>query len=85
MNDIDPHRIPCRQVVERVTDYLEGALSPEELIAFEQHVVMCHGCSATLANIRAVERATRRLAVQELDDALFQKLSSVLQTLSTPT
>jgi anti-sigma factor RsiW len=34
----------CRELVELVTDYLEGALAPAERARFEAHVADCPGC-----------------------------------------
>jgi anti-sigma factor RsiW len=43
----------CQELVELVTDYLEGALSPEDVARFEAHVAACPGCEAYLAQVRA--------------------------------
>ncbi len=81
---IDPHHLACRDAVELVTDYLEGALPPAELLAFEEHVVLCDGCAAHLANLRRVRKATRRVAVEALDAGLFGKLCNVLSMSPSP-
>jgi anti-sigma factor RsiW len=44
----------CRQAVELVTDYLEGALSPGQRRRFEAHVARCPDCPEYLAQMRAV-------------------------------
>ena len=36
--------VACRELVELVTDYLEGALQPAERRRFEAHVAGCDGC-----------------------------------------
>jgi anti-sigma factor RsiW len=36
--------ITCQEVVELVTDYLEGALPADEASLFEQHLNFCDGC-----------------------------------------
>ena len=46
----------CREVVEIVTEYLEGTLALEELEALEQHLAGCNGCTAYVEQIRAVIR-----------------------------
>jgi anti-sigma factor RsiW len=40
-----PGGLACAQLVELVTDYLEGALSAEERRRFEQHISSCDGCA----------------------------------------
>ena len=50
----------CRELVELVTDYLEGALSPADTARFEQHLTGCDGCVAYLDEIRTtIELAGR--------------------------
>jgi anti-sigma factor RsiW len=82
---IDPHNLECRDAVELVSDYLEGALRPEELLAFEEHLVLCDGCAVHLENLRRVCRATRGLAVHDLDTDLFHKLAGALRMPPSPT
>jgi anti-sigma factor RsiW len=36
--------ITCREVVELVGDYLEGALPVDQASLFEQHLNFCDGC-----------------------------------------
>ncbi len=36
--------LTCREIVELVTDYTEGALPPAERVRFEKHLVCCPGC-----------------------------------------
>lgn len=42
----------CREFVELVTDYLEGALPVEERRRFEEHLAECHGCAGYLEDAR---------------------------------
>jgi anti-sigma factor RsiW len=42
----------CREFVELVTDYLEGALPEEERIRFEGHLAECDGCAGYLEDMR---------------------------------
>ncbi len=44
--------IVCRQAVELVTDYLEGALSRRDRRRFEAHLRACPNCTAYLEQIR---------------------------------
>jgi anti-sigma factor RsiW len=56
--------LPCRELVELVTDYLEGALAPAERARFEAHVAGCAGCETYLEQLRttiAIARATGEL------------------------
>ena len=58
--------LSCQELVELVTDYLEGAL-PEELRArFEQHISHCSGCTTYLEQMRATIAATGTLTPESL-------------------
>jgi anti-sigma factor RsiW len=49
----------CRELVELVTDYLEGALPPEDVARFESHVAACPGCASYLEQVRTTIAVTR--------------------------
>ena len=57
--------LACVEVVEIVTDYLEGALPAAEASRLERHLETCPGCSEYLEQLRAgrrlAERPDRRL------------------------
>jgi len=53
--------IPCQEMVELVTDYLEGALSWRERRRFERHIAGCDGCRAYLEQMRQTLRVLGRL------------------------
>ena len=42
----------CRDLVELVTDYLEGALPGERRRQFEAHLLDCPGCEAYVGQMR---------------------------------
>ena len=42
----------CRDAVELVTDYLDGALSPAERRRFEKHLILCPHCAEYLRQIQ---------------------------------
>jgi anti-sigma factor RsiW len=44
--------LSCRALVELVSDYLEGALPPDEHSRFEAHVAGCGNCAAYLRQMR---------------------------------
>jgi anti-sigma factor RsiW len=58
--------LSCQELVELVTDYLEGALPSELRDRFEQHIAHCSGCQAYLKQMRATIRATGTLTVDSL-------------------
>jgi anti-sigma factor RsiW len=49
----------CQELVELVTDYLEGALRREDVARFEAHVAACPGCETYLAQVQTTIALTR--------------------------
>jgi len=49
---IDERALTCKELVELVTDYLEGALSSDDKERFETHLAACDGCAAYLQQMR---------------------------------
>ncbi len=56
----------CRQVVELVSDYLEGVLPRAERRRFERHLRACPNCTAYLEQMRVTIAATGRLTPEDL-------------------
>jgi anti-sigma factor RsiW len=59
--------LSCREVVELVTAYLEGALSEAEEVRFEEHLAMCDGCAAYLDQMRRTISLVGRLDPDAVD------------------
>jgi anti-sigma factor RsiW len=55
--------ITCLELTEVLTDYLEGAMPPEDVEAFEAHLLLCEGCVNYVAQMRQTIRVTRELHV----------------------
>jgi anti-sigma factor RsiW len=66
--------LTCAEVVELVTAYLDGALSPRDTERFEEHLAPCDGCSAYLEQMRATIAATGALRTGDLPPALEERL-----------
>ena len=60
MTDPMAEDLECRQVVEAVTDYLEGAMAPRDRLRFDHHLALCEGCQDYLEQMRAVIRVAGR-------------------------
>jgi anti-sigma factor (TIGR02949 family) len=63
MTDPAARELDCREVVEVVTDYLEGAMAPDERRRFNQHLADCEGCQDYLEQIGTVIRVVGRPVV----------------------
>ncbi len=73
----DPHRhdpLVCKEFVELVTDYLEGALSPDEAALFEQHLNFCDGCDWYVDQLRTTIATVGRIEQEEVPPAMRAKL-----------
>jgi anti-sigma factor RsiW len=69
----------CRQVVELMTDYLEGALSGTDRARFEEHIAGCDGCRAYLAQLATTRRVLRQLADEPIPPDLQAELLKTFQ------
>jgi anti-sigma factor RsiW len=56
-----PRAVACQDVVELVTDFLEGALPPGVRSGVERHLRACRTCAAYLEQVRTMLRALGRL------------------------
>ena len=55
------HEITCRELVEIVTDYLEGTMPARRRRRFERHLGGCDGCTHYLEQMRTTIALTSRL------------------------
>lgn len=67
----------CRQVVELVSDYLEGALPRSERRRFERHLAGCEHCTEYLAQMRATIALTGRLEPEDLTPQMREEFSAL--------
>ena len=51
--------VTCRQFVELITDYFEGALAPRTHSQVEEHLVMCDWCTTYAEQMQATIVALR--------------------------
>src|SRR5216684_3670120 len=50
---IEPSAMPCEGVRQRLEQYLDGALSPDEHAAMRSHLSLCQTCHAEAGGIEA--------------------------------
>jgi anti-sigma factor RsiW len=56
----------CKELVELVTEYLEGTLPNETRIRMESHLSGCDGCTHYLEQMRQTIRLTGQLREESL-------------------
>ena len=64
----------CRQVVELVTDYLEGTMAPRERARFESHIADCPNCRRYLAQMRTTLAVLGRIEPEAVDPKAMAEL-----------
>jgi len=57
--------IACEYVWEQISEYLDGALTPEMLVMIQKHLEHCEICSAILD-------ATRNILILTADEKVFE-------------
>ena len=67
-------QIVCKQAVELVTDYLEGALPARERARFEAHLRECPHCTEYLEQIRRTIAAVGRVEPESLEPEVKTEL-----------
>jgi predicted anti-sigma-YlaC factor YlaD len=61
--------LTCKELVEVITDYLEGRMLPERRLLFEEHVAFCSWCQTYLDQMRETIRLTGMLTEGDLSPA----------------
>lgn len=62
--------LTCQELVELVTDYLDGVMPADERARFEAHLDDCPYCSTYLDQIRQTIRLTGRLSEATLPEEI---------------
>jgi len=71
--------LTCQELIELVTDYLEGALPSPERRRFEDHLKGCTGCARYLAQIRQTIEIVGELREEAIGDEAKSELLSVFR------
>jgi anti-sigma factor RsiW len=66
--------LTCAEVVELVTDYLEGRLPDYDRRRFDEHVAICEGCATYLEQMRATIATAGRVRAADLPPELGERL-----------
>jgi anti-sigma factor RsiW len=64
----------CRQAVELMSDYLDGALSVGDRVRLEAHLAGCPHCSEYLAQLRVTIDALGRAEPEALSDEAVDEM-----------
>ena len=69
-----PNPLSCQELVELVTDYLDGRLPKPDQRRFEAHIGECEHCTAYLEQIRATVSVAGTLSVETLPSGAAEAL-----------
>ena len=75
--------LTCHEVVEIVTDYLEGALTPDVEERVEAHLALCDGCARYLDQMRETIRLTGMLTEDQIPDEQKRELLEAFRSWTT--
>ena len=64
----------CRELVELVTEYLEGTLDAVDRERFEAHITGCDACTAYLEQMRQTLRALGRIPEESISAEAREEL-----------
>jgi anti-sigma factor RsiW len=76
---VSENEMTCREMVELMSDYLDGALAEPERARFEAHLRGCEGCTNALDQLRTMLRVTGSLRDEPVADEQRELLRSVFR------
>jgi anti-sigma factor RsiW len=71
--------LACQEMVELVTDYLEGALTRSQRRRFEAHLAGCENCTEYLEQMRATIRLTGALYAEDLTPQMREEFTELFR------
>jgi anti-sigma factor RsiW len=74
MSEVETPPMTCKELVEVITEYLEGTLAAEDRARFERHLAGCDGCHAYLDQMRETIRALGHLPPESLSPEVERRL-----------
>jgi len=69
----------CREMVELMTEYLEGALSAGDRARFEDHIAGCDGCRSYLEQMRSTIHLVGRIPDEPIPEHVRKELMNAFR------
>ena len=66
--------LTCKEMVELVTDYLEGALPPAMRMRFDQHLTACDPCIVYIEQMRQTIATLGKLPEESIPESAIETL-----------
>ena len=77
---IDPHDMMCQELVEVLTEYLDGTLAAHDRARLEAHLSVCDDCQAYLEQFKATIALADRANDEKLPPDLRNNLMNAFRT-----
>jgi len=74
-----PAALPCQQVVEMVTDYIEDTLDRVNRQRYEKHLSVCDHCTEYLAQMRETIRLVGHVGPEHLSPEMREAFTDVFR------
>jgi anti-sigma factor RsiW len=58
--------LTCHEVIELLSDYVDGALSAEDRRRVDEHLALCDGCTTYLEQLRETIRLSGRVTEDQV-------------------
>lgn len=72
-----PPPIACQELVELVTEYLEGTLPERDRARLDAHLSACEACTMYVEQMRDTLRIMGAIEPEQVSDAAYAELSAV--------
>ncbi len=77
------NNLTCKEVVEIITEYLEGSMPAKERLRFEAHLQTCSGCQTYLEQMRQTIQALGRITDDPIPPETQKSLLEAFQDWKT--
>ena len=74
MNRHRNRELTCQEMVELVTDYIEGRMDDSTRARFEEHVAGCDGCTLYIEQMRQTIAALGRIPAESISSEAEEEL-----------
>ena len=76
----DPTGMPCNELVEVITEYLEGTLPAPDRVRFELHLTFCPACRDYLEQLRGIVKTLGKLSEESIPEEAKLQLLQAFRT-----
>jgi anti-sigma factor RsiW len=60
--------LTCHEVIELLSNYIDGALSPDDRRRVDEHLALCDGCATYLEQMRETIRVTGMVTEEQVPE-----------------